>query len=386
MLVRFNRLESLASPAFMAALALLVLNDFALKPLLHNAVTGKLSDFAGLFALTLFVTTLWPRHRRLAAWTIAAAFTFWKTSFADPLIGSLNAISPFQFGRTVDLTDLVALPMIPLAVWAGPRMRTLPVPRALHVMLAVLAPIAFTATSRATYVVRSTLDVGPEAVVDERAVQDFFDDVADRHGLRCEPCDPIGEGRVYRKTRGKGPLNLVVNLNSAERTVFFVTTSFERDGRNGVLALASDVRAGMSERFPSLTTLEFEDGQDPGYPGGEATVFTISVLPGDISAAGSAEQAKRTLSTIVEDVVRAHGLLTDETSLVYYSGRRIGVGPEHRDLVLVSAPDSNSTLRVRVVRHTAGLEALQRAVTDDLAARLDAAFGRDSVKRDDFTR
>jgi hypothetical protein len=34
MLVRSDRLQSLASPAFMAALALLVLNDFALKPLL----------------------------------------------------------------------------------------------------------------------------------------------------------------------------------------------------------------------------------------------------------------------------------------------------------------------------------------------------------------
>jgi len=386
MLVRSNRLESLASPAFVAALALLVLNDFALKPLLHSALTGKLSDFTGLFALTLFAVTLWPRQRYVSAWAIAAAFTFWKTSYAEPLIELLNALSPFPFGRTVDLTDLAALPMIPLAIWAAPRVRPLPLPRALQIMLAVVAPIAFTATSRATYVVRSTMDVGPEAVVDERGVQELFDDIAEKHGLRCEPCDPIGEGRIYHKTRGNGPMNLVVNLNGAERTVFFVTTAFDRDGRNGVLSLASDIRAGMSERFPSLMTLEFEDGQDFGYPSGQLTVFTISVPPGGGPAVGSAEQAKRALSTIVEDVVRDHGLLTDETSLVYYSGRRIGVGPEHRDLVLVSVPDSNSTLRVRVVRHTAGFEALQRALTDDLDIRLDAAFGQDNVKRDDFTR
>jgi hypothetical protein len=117
-----DRLELLPSPPFIAALALLVVNDFALKPLLHNAVTGKLSDFAGLFALTLFAATLWPRHRRLAACTIAAAFTFWKTSYAEPLIEWLNLVLPFAVDRIVDLTDLVALPMIPLAVWVTPRL------------------------------------------------------------------------------------------------------------------------------------------------------------------------------------------------------------------------------------------------------------------------
>ena len=65
MRVRSERLESLASPAFVAALALLVVNDVALKPLFHNAVTGKLSDFACLFSLSLFLAALWPRHARV---------------------------------------------------------------------------------------------------------------------------------------------------------------------------------------------------------------------------------------------------------------------------------------------------------------------------------
>jgi hypothetical protein len=34
-----DRIESLASPAFIAALALLVLNDFALKPLFHKSIS-----------------------------------------------------------------------------------------------------------------------------------------------------------------------------------------------------------------------------------------------------------------------------------------------------------------------------------------------------------
>src|SRR5215510_1564174 len=157
-MIRADRLESLASPAFIAALALLVINDFALKPLFHNALTGKLSDFAGLFALTLFVATQWPRHGRLAAALIAATFTFWKTSYAEPLIEAWNAVAPFAFGRTVDLSDLVALPMIPLAVWAAPRVTPWPSSRALQLCLAVFAPIAFTATSKGQSQIRATAE------------------------------------------------------------------------------------------------------------------------------------------------------------------------------------------------------------------------------------
>jgi hypothetical protein len=41
-------------------------------------VTGQLSDFAGLFALALFVATFWPRQSRVAAWVIALAFAYWS--------------------------------------------------------------------------------------------------------------------------------------------------------------------------------------------------------------------------------------------------------------------------------------------------------------------
>jgi hypothetical protein len=83
------RLASLGSPAFVAALALLIVNDVALKPLLHNAVTGKLSDFAGLFALALFVATFLPRQSRVAAWVIALAFAYWSDAVTRRDFGAL---------------------------------------------------------------------------------------------------------------------------------------------------------------------------------------------------------------------------------------------------------------------------------------------------------
>lgn len=48
----------LVSPGFLLCLCLLLLNDFILKSEFHNALTGKLSDFAGLFIFPLFFSAL----------------------------------------------------------------------------------------------------------------------------------------------------------------------------------------------------------------------------------------------------------------------------------------------------------------------------------------
>ena len=53
----------LTSPAFIAALTLLILNDWVLKPAFSNWVTGKLSDVAGLVAFAMFGTALLPDRR-----------------------------------------------------------------------------------------------------------------------------------------------------------------------------------------------------------------------------------------------------------------------------------------------------------------------------------
>ena len=296
--VRSDRLESLASPAFIAALALLVVNDFALKPLFHNALTGKLSDFAGLFALTLFVATLWPKHRRPAAWAIAAAFTFWKTSYAEPLIEALNSVSPFALGRTVDLADLMALPMIPLAAWAAPSLEPWPLPRALQVGLAVLAPLAFAATSQPSHVLRTTLDVRTVAVVDEVALRTYLDDVAQEHGLRCRVCDSLDEGRVYLEDGSrKGALgSLTVNLDSERQQLFYTTSAFGHRGREDALALSADIRAGMQERFPGVTAVEFDEDLSYGPEQRKSTLFSIQVPSAGPLSVETAEQAKRTLS------------------------------------------------------------------------------------------
>src|SRR5438270_13554595 len=103
----------LCSPCFVLSIFLLIFNDFILKQAYPSWFSGKLSDFAGLFAFSVFVLVLRPRKSTLLI--VAAWFVFWKTPFSQPLINGWNLTLPWPLARTVDYTDLIALAMIPLA-------------------------------------------------------------------------------------------------------------------------------------------------------------------------------------------------------------------------------------------------------------------------------
>lgn len=143
-----RRLHVLASPAFLAGLGLLLANDFVLKPRFNNALTGKLSDFAGLFIFPLFWAALLPRLRvRIYALT-ALAFAFWKSPHSQPLIDAWNSLPLPDVGRTVDPTDLFALLALPVSHFYGRACaRPSRLPRAAAYPLALVALFAFTATS-----------------------------------------------------------------------------------------------------------------------------------------------------------------------------------------------------------------------------------------------
>jgi hypothetical protein len=372
MLVRSDRLELLASPAFIAALALLVLNDFLLKPVFHNALTGKLSDFTGLFALTLFTATLWPKHRRLAALAIAVAFTFWKTSHVAPLIEWLNAISPFPLGRTVDLTDLVALPMIPLAVCIAPRLTPWPLPRKLQLALVVVALVAFTATSRARSYARSTIDVTAAVAVDEIRLQAFIEALAVERGLRCQVCAPLAEGRVYVPQGHSDVRALFVKLDS-RKTLSFTATGYDRE--RGVRVLVRRIRAEIAENFFGVEVIDFT--ADGFFDVMVDTTALVVRAPSQTREAD--ERAERALSSIVEDVARAYGLTAAERPVLYHSGD--GFEPEYSSLVVTPVFEADGMLLVKVARRDSRVETVQGAMMKDLETRLANAFGSENVTR-----
>jgi len=143
-------LGELVQPAPMAAVAILVVNDHLLKGsgLLPAWLTGKLSDFAGLFFFPLLCTALFDTIAAVARlpvdWTLrrskilcaialtAIGFTAIELSptASAAYVRALDAIG-ITARSTPDATDLVALPSLGLA-WlvARAHMRRVPSGRA----------------------------------------------------------------------------------------------------------------------------------------------------------------------------------------------------------------------------------------------------------------
>jgi hypothetical protein len=144
----FGRAAQLTAPEFVLSVLLLLANDFFLKPWLANGFTGKLSDFAGLFAFPFFWAALMPRWRVSIYLGTAVAFTVWKLPASEGLVAGWNAVSSFQVGRVIDASDLIALSILPLSWWRSTRPRQIQVRRWRTVGLAAVSLFAFVATSR----------------------------------------------------------------------------------------------------------------------------------------------------------------------------------------------------------------------------------------------
>jgi hypothetical protein len=124
---------------YLTSLLLLVVNDHIFKQVWPGWITGKLSDFAGVFALAMFLGSAMPRV--LACGAAGALFVWWKSPLSQPVINTL----PWPAGRVVDWTDLIALGMLVGTFWLLPRS---PERARIGIPLAVLSLFAFAATSK----------------------------------------------------------------------------------------------------------------------------------------------------------------------------------------------------------------------------------------------
>lgn len=147
----FKRSHILTSRLFLIGLFLLLANDFHFKPVFHNELTGKLSDFSGLFVFALFWIALFPQFAGRLFLIIGIAFVFWKSAYSQPVLNAWNAVGVFKVDRTVDLSDLAALSVLPLAYHYANRAMPERVPRTWAVCsIALISVFAFTATSYRT--------------------------------------------------------------------------------------------------------------------------------------------------------------------------------------------------------------------------------------------
>lgn len=133
-------------PLFIISVFILILNDWYLKPVFHNTVTGKLSDFAGLFALPYLLSSMLPKHTlKIHVWT-GLLFIVWKSEFAEPLIAFANSFG-LPISRTVDFTDNIALISLLISYFTLKNGFSLKLKPVLHKALLVISCMAFVATS-----------------------------------------------------------------------------------------------------------------------------------------------------------------------------------------------------------------------------------------------
>lgn len=153
-----KRLSPITSFPFIVCLGLLILNDFYLKTTYHNILTGKLSDLCGLFVFPIFWSVLLPKYRSAIFTTTAVFFVYWKTSYSQPFIDFFSEVF-FPIERTVDLTDLLALPILAAAWFSMDSDQQKPVllvwqKRINPYLIGAIAIFAFYSTSKPRYTQR----------------------------------------------------------------------------------------------------------------------------------------------------------------------------------------------------------------------------------------
>lgn len=118
---RTSPTDALRSPVFFLALAVLVVNDHALKGagVLPGWLTGKLSDFAWLVVAPVALATLLGVRRRLTAALVVGGISalFVATELSQALADEVAALATALGQPTrlwADPTDLLALSVLPL--------------------------------------------------------------------------------------------------------------------------------------------------------------------------------------------------------------------------------------------------------------------------------
>ncbi len=165
-----QKYHQLTSFAFITCLCLLLVNDLILKSHFHNYLTGKLSDFCGLFVFAVFWAVMFPGRKETVFFSTALLFIVWKSPFSQGFIDVFSH-SIFPIMRVVDISDLIALLVLPLA-W-----KQLAMPQAHSIgnpwIAGVLTVFSFCATSirqpvqefeQPQYILLESPDFSPDTV------------------------------------------------------------------------------------------------------------------------------------------------------------------------------------------------------------------------------
>jgi hypothetical protein len=101
---------------FLISILLLLLNDLYLKYEYNNYLTGKLSDFAGLFSFPYFFSCFFPKKSKLIYSLTGIFFVIWKSELSQPIFDFVHFYN-VGINRVVDYSDLIALIILPFSYY-----------------------------------------------------------------------------------------------------------------------------------------------------------------------------------------------------------------------------------------------------------------------------
>lgn len=209
-----------SAPVFFSVMLLLA-NDWYFKAAYHNWLTGKLSDFAGIFLLAVLAFALLPRWKAAVSISIGLTFAVWKSPLSEPAISFVNEFGPAGFGRVVDRTDLIALMMVPVAWAVASRIEGRPIRfetlrRAVALPVLAFCSLSMVATTYATYGTKFEMEQGEAEVLPERMeTAKAIEKVANRFRLRCVQCEDIARSGFYQGK--KASLEYVILADNSVR-------------------------------------------------------------------------------------------------------------------------------------------------------------------------
>lgn len=241
---------------FLAAVSLLAANDLYLKAAYSNWITGKLSDFSGIFFVSVLLFSAFPRTVSVyrSAGLIVLAFAVWKSPLSQPLIDVFQSLGIARIGRVVDYSDLVALTLMPAANLVASNTARFEVTgsairNVVSVPIVALTFVAILGTTLIPYTERYSIrKMDGDAPFDPALAARVIADVAGKRGLRCTACDKPTETAEYR---GNG-IWMRYSIRDKRNISFFIEGfpgMFRSGPTSEMEALARDLKKEFGSRL-----------------------------------------------------------------------------------------------------------------------------------------
>ncbi len=189
-----SQLKIYSTWPFWMSLAILLVNDHIIKSECPGWISGKLSDFSGIFLFVLFLRESFVKDIVVSSAFIIIAFTFWKSSLSQEAITQFNNLGVFHIARVIDYTDLFALIMIPIAnyvfEWKDRFIIVLGPEKIVQSVAIIITTFAITATSMAPSP-RQQFIGNPlaDSFTPMQKMLFELEEIVELHNLSCVQCD-----------------------------------------------------------------------------------------------------------------------------------------------------------------------------------------------------